>query len=70
MIAGWSQSAFMTPVSLSCKTINVVNLGLCWLSLLFHVIVFSKGKVLWSEDAEMEVRRLFEDYRDNDAGMK
>ncbi|XP_060554622.1 protein timeless homolog [Ruditapes philippinarum] len=26
----------------------------------------SKGKVLWSEDAEMEVRRLFEDYKEND----
>ena len=29
---------------------------------------YSKGKVLWSEDAEMEVRRLFEDYRENDEG--
>ncbi|XP_053408285.1 protein timeless homolog isoform X2 [Mercenaria mercenaria] len=26
----------------------------------------SKGKVLWTEDAEMEVRRLFEDYRENE----
>ena len=25
---------------------------------------YRKGKVAWSEDAELEVRRLFDEYRD------
>ena len=25
--------------------------------------------MMWTEDAEMEVRRLFEDYRDQDTGL-
>lgn len=31
--------------------------------------IYSKGKVLWTEDAEMEVRRLFEEYHNSEEGI-
>ena len=37
------------------------------MSLVFFLNVvycYRKGKVAWSEDAELEVRRLFDEYRD------